>query len=125
MESATKRSAARQGWPNATIPLLVGLLAIGLAVGYAVGSQASAVEHLVGRASVGEDQASIQVEDVFYALDGLVPWIDSEGTAHDGGWPACLTPGQTVIVRFGGQLVDLPGGSGEYRVAYVDCRPIP
>ena len=45
--------------------------------------------------------------------------------ARDGDWPACLTPGQTVTVQFGGQLVDLPGGSGGYRVAYVDCRPIP
>ncbi len=74
---------------------------------------------------MGQDQASIQVEDVFYALDGTVPWIDSEGIVHDGDWPTCLTPGRTVTVQFGGQLVDLPGGSGDFRVAYVDCRPIP
>ena len=126
MASATTGLAARYGWPTATIPLmLVGLFAIGLGVGYAVGSRGSEIEHLVGRASVGADQASIQVDDVFYGLDGIVPWIDSDGTVHEGDWPTCLTPGQTVTVQFGGQLVDLPGGSGGYRVAYVDCRPIP
>ena len=59
---------------------------------------------------------------MFYGLEGLVPWVDSEGTVHEGDWPACLEPGQTVTVQFGGQLVNLPGGSGAYRVAYVDCR---
>lgn len=121
--SSAMRIADRR-WPPATVALLlVGLLVVGIAVGFAIGSSRSGVEHLVGRASVGSNQASIQVDDVFYGLEGIVPWIDHEGTVHDGDWPACLEAGQTVTVRFGGQLVELPGGSGAYTVAYVDCRP--
>jgi hypothetical protein len=121
----TTSQAGSRRWQPATIPLLlVAVLAVGLAVGYAAGSSGSDVEHLVGRAAVGDEIASIQVDDVFYGLDGLVPWIDSDGSVHEGDWPACLELGQMVTVQCGGQLVTLPTGSGEYRVAYVDCRPV-
>jgi hypothetical protein len=77
---------------------------------------------LGGRRSARTEPAS--VGDIYYALEGLVPWVDGDGVVHDGGWPACLRVRQTMTVRFGGLLVALPDAFTEYRVAYVDCRPV-
>lgn len=102
--------------------LLLGLVAA-LLIGYLVGSHRTSVTNVAtGTAQVGDRTATITSDGYGYGVSGSVTWIDSTGTLHEGGWPACLTPSSTPTVRFGWSLVTLPDGSSMRQVAYVDCR---
>jgi hypothetical protein len=77
---------------------------------------------LTGVAAVGSDVASIPVGGWTYGLQGSnVPWVDSQGTTHMDGWPACLT-GQAPRVKFGWVPVTLPSGGTLRQIVWVDCR---
>jgi hypothetical protein len=80
-----------------------------------------------GIADVGADHSgSIVVADSswVYGLSGVGNWVDKQGQAHEGGWPACLSipPGKTVPVKFGWVPVTGPDGSSWRQVVWVDCR---
>lgn len=79
---------------------------------------------LSGVAYVGIHQATIMVAGWAYGIQGAgVPWVDREGTLHDGSWPGCLPgPGKRVQITFGEIPVTLPDGSSWRQVVWVDCR---
>jgi hypothetical protein len=58
-----------------------------------------------------------------FGFQGTVPWKSTDGSWHDGDWPACLPRlGSAKDVRFGG--IKLPGNSdspGDWTVLWVDC----
>lgn len=107
------------------VRLLVVAVAAGglLAIGFFVGQRQSRVMTLTGVAAVGSHQALVTVGGWSYGIDGSVEfWIDSEGGAHDGGWPNCLRLGQRPRISFGAIPVSAPGGTSWRQVVWVDCR---
>jgi hypothetical protein len=80
---------------------------------------------LTGRAYVGVDEASVTVGGWVYGLQGTgnVSWVDSQGSTHTFGWPACLTgPGQYRRVKFGEVPVTAPNGMVTRQIVWVDCQ---
>ena len=104
--------------------LVVAVAACGLlAIGFFVGQHQSRVATLTGVARVGIHQATVTVGGWSYGIDDRVEfWIDSEGGAHDGGWPNCLRLGQRPRIRFGAIPVAAPDGTSWRQVVWVDCR---
>lgn len=103
------------------LALVVALL---LGTGYAAGQAGSGAEWREGSAYVGEDQASIVVDDWEYGISQSVAWIDSSGSHHEDGWPDCLdVPAATTVehVRFATVEVDTDG-VGWREVVLVDCQ---
>jgi hypothetical protein len=118
-----ERSPRRRGIRTSTWWVLLALVAA-LLLGYLAGSHRTSVTNVVtGSADVGDRTATITSDGYPYRVTGTVAWIDSAGTLHDSGWPACLTSSSTVTVRLGWTLVTYPDGSSGRQVAYVDCRP--
>ncbi|GAA4365401.1 hypothetical protein GCM10023146_07210 [Nocardioides caricicola] len=86
--------------------------------GAASGSWAEGVAH------VGADQFSVAHDDWTYGSGlSVMSWIDSSGTWHDHGVPACLRvkPGTSVPVRFQAREVTVEQQTWRPIVA-VDCR---
>lgn len=80
------------------------------------------VRVLSGLAYVGSDQVSVVTSDQVYAVPLDVTWVDSHGSTHDSGRPACLTGIRSrVRITFGEVPVVLPDGQHDYRVVWVDC----
>ncbi|HEY1671122.1 MAG TPA: hypothetical protein VGG50_00295 [Streptosporangiaceae bacterium] len=79
---------------------------------------------VTGIATIGDHEASVTTGGWAYGLQGgNVAWVDSQGTTHVGGWPACLTgPGTTRPVTLGWVPVTLPGGGTLRQVTWVDCQ---
>lgn len=91
-------------------------------LGYWAGRPGSATEH-TGTAYVGDHIFSVTVDGWTYGAVDSVPWIDSEGSVLDHGWPTCLsTVGASQRVTFGAADVTLPTGAGWRAVLWVDCR---
>ena len=108
---------------------MVGALVLAIAVAltaYAIGSSEPPVSHLIGRASVGSDVASIRSGGALYGVSQSVAWIDEEGSLHDDGWPDCFGEAGTTTgrLRFGIATVEIPDWGNITSVVYVDCRPI-
>jgi hypothetical protein len=108
-----------------TVAVVVGGILVAAVAGFLVGSHGwTRVVELTGRADVGAQVATIQVDGTAYGLTQSVPWLDAFGSVNEGGWPSCLgAAGNTPIVHFGGMLLPLPDGGSIAVVAYVDCRP--
>jgi hypothetical protein len=70
--------------------------------------------------TVGQQVATFEVGDTFYGFRASVPWRDAAGSEHDGGWPACLAPGEVTRVSFRGAVV-WSGSVGQAEVLWVDC----
>jgi hypothetical protein len=109
--------------------VVFGALVLAIAVvliAYAIGSSEPTVSHLVGRASVGSNVASIRSQGTFYGVSESVAWIDETGSLHDDGWPDCFGEAGTTTerLRFGAVTVEIPDGGAITSVVYVDCRPI-
>jgi hypothetical protein len=80
---------------------------------------------LTGRAYVGDYQAAITVGNYVYGLQGVgnVQWLDSQGSTHSTGWPACLTgPGQYHWIKFGEVPITEPDGAMTRQIVWVDCQ---
>ena len=99
-------------------------LLLAASVGYVFGSHRSSdVTGLTGRAQVGDHVATIYVNDWAYGVLDSVPWLDSAGSFHEGGWPDCLGGvGGSPLVRFGAAPVTLPNDMTIRAVVFVDCR---
>jgi hypothetical protein len=102
------------------------LLAAGaFAVGeHQVHHQRQQMTVLTGNGYVGIDQASITVGDWVYGIQGPgnIPWLDSQGSTHESGWPACLRGPGRVRVTFGEVPVTAPDGGMWRQVVWVDCQ---
>lgn len=111
--------------PRFPVGLAVGLvlaLLLGLSA-YALGARRGSAGSLTGRAHIGDRMASIEHEGWFYGVSDSVAWIDTMGSFHEDGWPACLRPaGSTRIVRFGAVPVNIPDSVGFRPVVWIDCR---
>jgi hypothetical protein len=89
-------------------PWLVPLLAI-LVVGVAAGGVAGyiAAENnnvtvLTGPCRVGDHEAACFVNGSTYGINESAPWLGSDNTYHESGWPDCLGPvGGLHTVPFG------------------------
>jgi hypothetical protein len=78
---------------------------------------------LAGMAYTGINEATVTVAGWSYGISGNVPWFDSQGTEHIGGWPSCLRGvGRRVPITFGAVPVTAPDGSSWRQVVWVDCR---
>jgi hypothetical protein len=112
--------SGRKAWLISAV-LLVLVVA---SVAYSLGAHSRARQTtLTGNAYVGLKQASVSVGGWSYGFVDSVPWIDSAGSTHDSGWPACLgTPGTTVHIKFGAVPVTAPTGVSWREVVWVDCR---
>jgi hypothetical protein len=103
---------------------VVGALLVAVVAGYLIGAHRPGdTTRATGVGYVGDKVVTIRtpVDDWAYGFSGSVPWIDRDGTSHEGGWPACLTPLTQVTVTFGWVPVTYPDGSTARQVAYVDC----
>lgn len=98
--------------------------AVLLGVGYVIGQAGSGVEWREGSAYVGEDQASIVVDDWAYGFSQSVAWIDSGGSHHEDGWPQCLdVPAGTTVEHVRFATVDVDADVVGWReVVLVDCQ---
>ena len=130
-------SAAADGWPWARVRVrrvvraaaavvVACLIAAGAFVaGEHQQQQQHAMTILTGVAYVGADEASVTVGNWVYGLQGAgnVSWVDSQGSTHTSGWPACLTgPGKYHRIRFGEVPVTAPGGGMWRQIVWVDCQ---
>ena len=78
---------------------------------------------LTGTAYTGISEATVTVAGWSYGISGNVPWFDSQGTEHIGGWPSCLRGvGRRVPITFGAVPVTAPDGTSWRQVVWVDCR---
>jgi hypothetical protein len=76
---------------------------------------------LTGAFYVGDHQASVSVNDWAYGITDSVPWLDSNNTWHESGWPTCLGPvGAMRTVRFGYTTVEGPTVTWR-EVVWVSC----
>jgi hypothetical protein len=74
---------------------------------------------------VGDHVASIEVDGSSYGVSESVAWYDQAGILHDRGWPDCLgaaAPDTAPVVRFAITNIDLPDGTSQDQVVYVDCQ---
>lgn len=86
-------------------------------------SHAEAATWHTGQAYVGAKVLSVRIDGWTYGATESVPWIDSTGSRHDAGWPACLSAaaGTQRTVRFASVKVDVDG-AGTRPIVLVDCR---
>ena len=106
-------------WHGLVLAILI--LCVGGAAGYAVGANRSNVSVLTGTFYVGDHEASSSVDGWTYGVIDSLPWLDSNNSWHEDGWPACLGPvGTTHTVRFGYTAVDGPTLSWR-QVVWVSC----
>ena len=118
-----RASGRRRFW--VVVLAAAALVAVVTVIAYAAGRN-SAPTHTItrtGTAHVGDDEASIVAGGWTYGVQGSVPWVDGDGSFHDGGWPSCLAPvGSTVRLSFGEVAVHAPNRTGYRAVVWVDCR---
>jgi hypothetical protein len=70
----------------------------------------------------GAVDGSCEADGTSYGLEPSVPWTDSGGVFHEGGWPDCLARlSQIDHVRIQGDWITL-GGTRAARVLWVDCH---
>lgn len=108
------------------VSLAAGLAVAGIVflLGLAAGATGVAGMHptvMTADARVGEQVATFTVGATSYGVASSVPWRDAGGTEHEGGWPACLTPGAVNGVRFTGAVVSNGGTTSYAEVLWVDC----
>ena len=114
-----------------TIRRAVWVAAIALAACLAAVLGFAAGEHhqpgmtvLSGVAHVGADEASVTVGGWVYGIQGAgnITWVDSQGSTHTSGWPACLHGPGSVPITFGEVPVTTPDGGSWRQIVWVDCR---
>jgi hypothetical protein len=112
----------------ALIPLAI-IVGIAATVGYAIGTGVLTgprmSETKVFRAVPaysGDRQVSATVDGITYGFSDSVAWVDSSGSWHEAGWPACVPARSGLRITFGGALVLGPTGTGQYQMVWVDCR---
>jgi hypothetical protein len=99
--------------------LLVGVVVGG--VGGYVDAQKTEVTVLTGPCRVGDHQAACFVNETTYGFEESVPWLGSDNTYHEGGWPDCLGPvGGMHTVRFAYTTIDAFNTSWP-EVVWVSC----
>lgn len=105
--------------------IVVGLVALtcGLTMGLAWHRNGIRDQWQTGRGYVGIREVSVRSQGWTYGTDAAaaVPWIDADGTWHEGGWPACLRRFKTQPVRFQARSVTIAGNTWRPIVA-IDCR---
>ena len=89
--------------------------------GYWYGARRQPTPEVSGLATVGDRHATIEVEGWRYSVTDSVQWIGADSTLHPDGWPACLTTGTDVPVKFGWVPVTMLTTTTR-TVVYVDCR---
>ncbi|MGZ4560245.1 MAG: hypothetical protein ACXVXJ_04620 [Mycobacteriaceae bacterium] len=106
-------------------PVVVGFIALacGIAIGVAWQNNEHRGQWQTGRGYIGIHEVSVRSQGWTYGVDdaAVVPWIDSDGTWHEGGWPACLRRFQTQPVTFQARSVTIDGRTWRPIVA-IDCR---
>jgi hypothetical protein len=109
-----------------SLAIIVGIAgAIGYGIGARVGAGPRMSETKVFRAAPaysGDRQASATVEGITYGFSDSVAWVDSSGSWHEAGWPACVPSRSQLQVTFGGAVVYGLTGAGSYQMVWVDCR---
>ncbi|RJS45506.1 hypothetical protein [Nocardioides cavernaquae] len=100
------------------------LLAIGLVLGFGLGSSKAAPrwQQTPAHASAETKVASFQGSSWTYGVRGSVAWIGEDGTFHEDGWPPCLNERTTSAhILITPRTVDVDG-TGIRPVLAVDCR---
>jgi hypothetical protein len=107
-------------WRNRILAALVLCLCIGGIAGFAI-ARGTDVTVMTGRFYVGDHEASGPIGEWTYGIVGSVPWVDSAGSWHEDGWPACLGPaGTDHTITFGETTVN--GPTSQWReVLWVSC----
>ena len=78
---------------------------------------------VTGFAHVGDHVATMVVGGWAYGFSGGgVSWVDSHGSVHDAGWPACLRGPGLVKATFGVVPVTDPDGQSQRQVVWVSCH---
>lgn len=97
----------------------VGVIAGGVA-GYVIAARSN-VSVVTGTFRVGDHQATAAVDGWNYGIVDSVPWLGSDNTWHEDGWPTCLGPvGALRTARFGYTTVQ--GPTVEWRqVVWIAC----
>lgn len=115
-------TARRAVW-TAAIALAI---CLGAVLGFIGGKHQPGMTVLRGVPYVGIHEASFKVGGWAYGIQGAgnVTWVDSHGSTHTSGWPACLrTIGpHRVPITFGEVQVTSPGGLTWRQVVWVDCQ---
>src|SRR2546430_2100012 len=110
----------------ASLAIIVGIAAtVGYAIGTGVLTGPRMSETQVFRAVPaysGDRQVSATVDGITYGFSDSVAWVDSSGSWHEAGWPACVPSRSQLLVTFGGAVVFGPTGAGSYQMVWVDCR---
>lgn len=107
------------------VTVVVVLLVVVFLLGLGLGATGVAGVHpgvMTADGYVGQQVATFTVGSTSYGFRSSVPWRDAAGNEHDGGWPACLTPGAVKGVRFTGAVVSGGGTTGYAEVLWVDCE---
>ncbi len=109
-----------------SLAIIVGIAAtVGYAIGTGVLTGPRMTETKVFRAVAaysGDRQVSATVDGITYGFTDSVAWVDSSGSWHEAGWPACVPSRSQSLVTFGGAVVFGPTGAGSYQMVWVDCR---
>ena len=109
-----------------SLAIIVGIAgAIGYGIGVRVGAGPRMSETKVFPdvpAYSGDRQVSATVDGITYGFSDSVAWVDSSGSWHEAGWPACVPSRSQLLVTFGGAVVFGPTGAGGYQMVWVDCR---
>jgi hypothetical protein len=102
------------------IAVVLGLVAVAGTVGYLIGNRGHrSVSTRTGIAYASPSEASIVTSGWTYGFVPLdVPWIDSQGTIHEGTRPSCLPSSRRSRIVFG--TVDVPA-IGQRSVVWVRC----
>lgn len=113
-------------WLRRAVPILLGLLLLAAAAGYAIGSgRPTATIHRGMVYSMGT-MSSEPIDGWTYGIPTDLAWIDASGSFHGQGRPDCLPPsGRVGPITFASVEVATPStGSVGYRaVVWVSCRP--
>jgi hypothetical protein len=107
--------------PPSVLRIAVGLLVVivAVALGYVVGNRDhQSVTTRTGIAYASPSQASVVARGWTYSISLDVPWIDSQGTIHQGGRPSCLPAYRRSPIVFG--TVNVPA-IGMRSVVWVRC----
>jgi hypothetical protein len=100
------------------------ILAIGLVLGFGLGSSKAAPrwQQTPANASPEGKVASFEGGSWTYGFRESVAWISEDGTFHESGWPVCLTEHTTSArILTTPRTVDIDG-TGVRPVLAVDCR---
>lgn len=123
-DSTACTSAASRAWHGPRALAAAGIACLILVMALVASEHGSdRVTAVTGVVHVGDHVATMMQGGWAYGFSGDgVSWIDSRGSQHDGGWPACLRGPGLVRATFGVIPVTNPDGSSVRQVVWVDCR---